>query len=621
MSIGTKQGSGLGACLLSTALALTGSAQETGSRPEPTSRVSTDSHHAATPKPEASPSTKPSEAEVAALRAEATGQLKAMNPSGGASDSSTAPAATAPRASSPAAATSSESATDKQLREILQERLRLLEEYDKAASLLKKATHTEPSPEQQADEAKSEAKKLQALLAQSARNPEILLPQPFRVAGTSSRPPVSVEMKEAIDAATNELKECKARLESLRTEVVGWEGQQNARRAERDRLYQAVAALKAHGVERAETTDPAMTSASSQRLANERRVNAEWKSRVAAMRLQAIEVQIAMETKLAGVRELGVQVCQFQVQVAEKTLALMQSRYNEAADRQERLLKEKAAAEANRAQRSEDPLEQFHAHRRAELLDLEAQVLKLEQALATSPAPSLDEQRSLADHAAADFARIKELLDDGRVSRLDAIRLNNDFRRIGPERDRLLRNEMATAELRLQYYEDALTGVEIDLLQDSLHDHYELELLKERLHPSRQAEGERILAELERVHRALLVRRRSVLERLAEVAGQTHDQIARRLAILDEEYGFIRTHIFWVRDQEPIGAGTITQAARECQHLLKAMLRLGQESLRPQQRGRPSAEFVTAALGVLVLPFGLVRLRRLLKAQLGRDSL
>jgi potassium efflux system protein len=337
------------------------------------------------------------------------------------------------------------------------------------------------------------------------------------------------------------------------------------------------------------------------------------------MRLQAIEAQIAVETKLAGVRELGVQVCQLQVQVAEKTLALMQSRYNEAADQQERLLKEKAADEANRAQRSEDPLEQFRARRRAELLDLEAQVIKLEQALATSPPPSLDEQRSLADHAAADFARIKELLDDGRVSRLDAIRLNNDFRRIGPERDRLLRNEMATAELRLQYYEDALTGVEIDLLQDSLHDHYELELLKERLHPSRRAEGERILADLERIHRALLVRRRSVLERLAEVTGQTHDQIARRLAILDEEYGFIRTHIFWVRDQEPVGPGTITQAARECQHLLKAMLRLGQESLRPQQRGRPSAEFVTAALGVLVLPFGLVRLRRLLKAQLGRD--
>ena len=76
-----------------------------------------------------------------------------------------------------------------------------------------------------------------------------------------------------------------------------------------------------------------------------------------------------------------------------------------------------------------------------------------------------------------------------------------------------------------------------------------------------------MLAELERSHRALLVRRRAVLEHLTDCTAQTLDQIARRLAILDEEYGFIRTHIFWVRDQEPIGLGTITQGARECQHV------------------------------------------------------
>src|SRR5579883_2972688 len=134
------------------------------------------------------------------------------------------------------------------------------------------------------------------------------------------------------------------------------------------------------------------------------------------MRLQAIEAQIALEAKLAAVRDLAVQLGQAQVQVAEKTLALLQSRYNAAADRQERLLKQTAAAEANRARRVADPLEQFRARCRSDLLILEAQVVKLEQALATSPAPSLDEQRSLADHARDDFARIKALLDDGRVS-------------------------------------------------------------------------------------------------------------------------------------------------------------------------------------------------------------
>ena len=55
-------------------------------------------------------------------------------------------------------------------------------------------------------------------------------------------------------------------------------------------------------------------------------MNAAWKSRVAGMRLQALEAQIALEAKLAGVRELSVQVGHAQVQVAEKTLELMQAR-------------------------------------------------------------------------------------------------------------------------------------------------------------------------------------------------------------------------------------------------------------------------------------------------------
>src|SRR5262249_12465724 len=154
--------------------------------------------------------------------------------------------------------------------------------------------------------------------------------------------------------------------------------------------------------------------------------------------------------------------------------------------------------------------------------------------------------------------------------------------------DRLLRNEMAVAEARLQYYEDALTEVEIELLQDSLHDRFELELLKEGLPATRLAEGERVLDELERTHRTLLIRRRKALEQLTEQTAQTLDQIGRRLGILDEEYSFIRTHIFWVRDQEPIGLGTIRQGARECQHVLKALLRLAQESVSFHSWGRPS---------------------------------
>ncbi len=278
-----------------------------------------------------------------------------------------------------------------------------------------------------------------------------------------------------------------------------------------------------------------------------------------------------------------------------------------------------AANEKNKAQSSDDPLERFRARRTAELLELEALVLKNEQALATNPPPSFEEQQTLADHADKDFAQIRELLDDGQVSRLDAIRLNNEFRRIAPERERLVRDEMAAVEAQLQFFEDALTNVEIELFQDSLHDRLEHELLKERVSPERWAAGESLLLELERKHREILVRRQKALEKLAERASNTLQQIARRLSILDQEYGFIRTQIFWVRDQDPIAFGTFWQGAREFNFLLKALLRLAQETTKPSLWTRPSAEFMVTALAVLVLPAALVKLRRGLGALVRRE--
>jgi hypothetical protein len=591
-----------------------GFAQDTPARPTSAPPAVRDAPGSPTTPAEVNWAATPSDAEVAAQRAEAAGQLQAINP----------PASAAPRAGArapvaDAPGSSPGSAADQPLRALLQERLRLLEEYERASSAFLKADRPEPSPERQAQEARSELARLQALLAQAAAHPEALLPPTFGASGAGGKPPVNAEMKEAIEAATGEWKEWRARLEALRAEATNWEAQQNARRAERDKLFRAVVAMKAQGPEKAEPAGSASPSAASLRLARERQVNTLWNSRVAARRLQAVEAQIALEAKLVAVREVAVQVGQAQVEIAGKALELLQARYSAAADRQERLLKEKAAAEENTANRSDDPLERFRARRRADLLDIEAKVVKHEEALATSPSPSLDEQRSLADRATDDFAQIRQLLDDGRVSRLDAIRLNNDFRRIGPERDRLLRNELAIAEARLQYYEDALTAVELELLQDSLHDRFELESLREGLPPGRWAEAEVILAGLERGHRALLDRRRKVLEQLADRTAQTLDQIARRLAVLDEEYAFIRTHIFWVRDREPIGPATIAQGARECQHLVKALLRMAQESARPRNWGRPSAEFLAAALAALGLPLALLRLRRILRARLARE--
>ncbi len=99
---------------------------------------------------------------------------------------------------------------------------------------------------------------------------------------------------------------------------------------------------------------------------------------------------------------------------------------------EERNLAAAKVNEENKARLATDPLEIFRARRTAELLALEALVVKSEQALVISPRPSYEEQKTLADRADFDFANIKELLEDGNVSRLDAIRLNNEFRRIGP---------------------------------------------------------------------------------------------------------------------------------------------------------------------------------------------
>ncbi len=202
------------------------------------------------------------------------------------------------------------------------------------------------------------------------------------------------------------------------------------------------------------------------------------------------------------------------------------------------------------------------------------------------------------------------------MSRLDAVRLNNDFRRIALERERLIRNEMAAVEAHLQYYEEALTNTEIELLSDSPNDRFDRDLLRERLPQSRWSEGEAILGELEaEAWRSVGASSRRSGE-LCDRASQTHQQVVRRLAILDEEYGFIRTHIFWVRDQEPLGLWVLSQGGREIQALIKGCLRLAQESVKPQLWARPSGEFLATCAAVLLLPLGLIRLRRAIRSLL-----
>jgi len=494
----------------------------------------------------------------------------------------------------------------------LSQRLRWLDEYEGTTQALQRALSPEPSPEKQRTEAEAELLRLQETLNQTAISVDSLLPPVFRNPRANDVNSVGLEMRNALEAERNDLKQWEAKLESLQIEIVKGESLRNTRRSERDKLFQRVATLKAKSPEFKEQITSILTSEARQ-LAQEKLVNFEWESRVESLRLRLIEAQLALDRKIARVRELNLQVCQVQAQIMAKRRDRMEARYKAIVERQEQDLSRAAASEETKASHTDDPLEGFKARRTAEILSLEALVVKSEQAMATTPSPSLHQQRELADRAEADFAETKQLLDDGDVSRLDAVRLNNDFRRIAIERERLLRVEKTAVEAHLQFYEEALTSTEIELLSDSTSDRFDHDLLRDRLPQRRWPEAEAMLVELEAKHRALLERRRDILQKLCDRASQTHQQVVRRLAILDEEYGFIRTHIFWVRDQEPLGLWAISQGAREIQQLARGGLRLAQETAQPKSWGRPSGEFMAMSAAVIVLPFGLIRLRRVIR--------
>jgi hypothetical protein len=593
------------------------------------------------PEPYAAPShatssPPPSKAEIEALRAATTEQLKACQPTplhetpGSNSSSNVSPSGRAASVAgsgranarrSPAATDSAAAKPDASAKpllcELLEERIRLLNEYDKTSQALEQVTHPNPTPEQRLVEARAERRELEAVLSRAAKDPDTLLPPIFRGSTTTVSRTLFSEMMSELEVTTNVVKDWRAKLETLKTEAAKWNTQQDARRAERDTLFQGLATVKAKSAEIDSAVSDAL-SIEARKLARERRVNFEWQTRVQSLGLELAEARLALEAKLADIRTLNVQIGRLHVQTGIRTLDEMKARYSAAAVDQERSLKQEAAKEEEKALRSDDPLEHFRAARSAELLKLETLVLKYEQARAATPSPSYDEQKTLADHAEDDFIRIKRLVEDGSISRLDAVRLNNEFRRIGPERDRLVKNELATVEAQLQFHENTLTNVEIELMQDSLLG-FDRELMRERLPESRWDEGKAVLTALEKRHRGLLVRQRDALESLTANGGHTLQQVVRRLGILDEEYGFIRTHIFWVRDQEPIGLETLGQDVHEFHYLVTALLRLAEESLNLKRWREPSAEFLVTMVAVLALPFGLSRLRRGLGILIDRD--
>jgi hypothetical protein len=498
--------------------------------------------------------------------------------------------------------------TTKPILEILKQRDALLKTWSKEHSARLEVVNPKRSPESEAAEIKADLEKTRALLDQSSKSPDALLPEAFQARDVDGKPPEARlgEMKEAIDSARAELKEQSAQLEAIRADGTRTlTTQVTTLRAERDKIFQNLAGLNARRGERQASLASA-ASAETRDLARERLVNLDWEARIEVERLAGMEATIVQASKRLDLAAFSIQAKAVRVQLARRLAERMEARYASLAERRTSDLKKAGVKEETRAANSNDPLERRKAQRTADLFELEAQVVAFEKAFATNSGVSLPEMTALADATKTNFAELKALLDDGTVSPLDALRLKNDFRRIIPERAQIVRTDLAASALELTNYENALTDAEIDLVNDSRDDRFDRESLLEQLPEKRREEAKLILDDLETRHIALLNRRRNVLQKLARKAEDTHLQVVRRIETLDQQYAFIRTHIFWIRDAEPLGAATVAHARDDSIRTAKAVFRLAMETGDRSLWSRMTPEFILVLAALVVLPLPLL---------------
>ncbi|MDR3619391.1 MAG: hypothetical protein P4L85_08580, partial [Paludisphaera borealis] len=503
----------------------------------------------------------------------------------------------------------------KAMQDVLQERQKRFDDYDKVVKELKDLTNPEADPDRKLAKANEELTRAKAQAAQPLQE---LLPEVFTQKDEieeTARKQIKDQMKEAIEERKKEVKELQDKLESTPSDPLKEvKGPLTALRAERDKIAQRLAALKARGD--APAAAPTAKTAADRKIADEKAINFRIESTVETLRSQAIELKITRANKSAEVAVADRKCWIEHLRLGRALLEKMQERFRQLAEADERKLTREAGAEQQKAERTEDPLNRYLAGRNAELLELEASAVKFEQLATAGSTPSLESQRTLAVRAGISLAKIKALLDDGSFSPSDLILLNTDYRRIGPEREKLRRNELAAVERLVRDYANALTSAELELIEDSLLDQVERENLLDALPPARHAKAEAEVAKLEVKHRALLERRRDALRDLYGGVSETLDQINRRLDLLDEEYTFIRTHLFWIRDQDPINLATIGRGAGELQRLAKVSFGLAKETTTPKSWRRLTPEFLATGLLALVLPLGIFRLRGVLKQRL-----
>ncbi len=503
----------------------------------------------------------------------------------------------------------------KALRDVWNERLALIDDWRKTVKERGEAEKPERSADREIGELKAKIEQSKAFADQLAKAPESVMPEVFRLPPEQVDEAKLAEMSRAIDDRRAGLAERTSELEKCRAEPAAHATALHDLGIDRDRAHARKSTLPTMRAS-LEAAYASATTEEARKLAREKLVNFRWMALLAEERLAQAEAKLALETRRVEAIDLDIKVHELQVKVFQDYLAALSKQYAAVAERRKAALRTEAVREQARAAASDDPVVKFTARRSSEIHEMEAQLVEYDRLLSTNPALSLEEQKGLADHASADLESLKQVVKENRVGGLVALRLNNDFRRLSHERGMVQRNELAQSAALNAHYENALTEVELNFINDARDDRFERDAFIETLPAERRAAAGEAIDGLDARHKELLGKKKAVLEKLLDRAEKTHAAVERRLRTLDEQYAFIRTHIFWVRDSEPLSAGTLVQAKRDLAKIAAAAVRLAAEPLDRTLWTPTSADFGLMVVALVVLPPVIIYVRYTLKARL-----
>ncbi len=348
--------------------------------------------------------------------------------------------------------------------------------------------------------------------------------------------------------------------------------------------------------------------------------NLEWERKIEVEKLREVEAKIDLASRGAALADVHLEAKKLKLDLAGKTLDALRASYKEHVDRQVAALKKASATEGACAASSTDPLERYRAQRNKEILDQKALLEERDNELKTTPAVSLEEEEEKVKRAREHLKELKKAVSHGRSADIVAQRLNNNYRRLASERASLVRNELATVTGQMDQFDRELTEIESIELNDLQGDRAFRENLLSLLAPKRRSGAIAMFEVFEKKKHEILQSRKRVLAQLSERAELTQKKICERIAVMDEAHAFIRTHLFWVRDQPPLGLTALDQGRRDARDAAKTLIGMAGEVWARPHWLPASPEFLLAAAGLVVLPWFLHRIRKVLRQRLGRPG-